>query len=173
MFPSHMFICTDCNGSDVSIESILISVLRGNQEATRNTQQYARPARLRVTGAESVGFFLLSSFNRVHWTLALSQKSVRLHAGGVFVNGWKISEQKRVIQFQTQSFVKIRTIQVFIKYLPVSTSRTNVRGGIDRISSTSRTYRKPAPRRDTTEASPLTLYPRRSTHTQRCARRVG
>ena len=37
MFPSHMFICTDCNGSDVSIESILISVLRGNQEATRNS----------------------------------------------------------------------------------------------------------------------------------------
>jgi hypothetical protein len=39
----------------------------------------ARPARLRVTGAESVGFFFLSSFYRVHWTLALSQKSVRLH----------------------------------------------------------------------------------------------
>jgi hypothetical protein len=49
---------------------------RGN---TTQHQQYARPARLRVTGAESVGFFLLSSFYRVHWTLALSQKSVRLH----------------------------------------------------------------------------------------------
>jgi hypothetical protein len=64
----------------VSIESILISVLRGNQEATRNSMLVLLvPARLRVTGAESVGFFLLSSFYRVHWTLALSPKSVRLH----------------------------------------------------------------------------------------------
>jgi hypothetical protein len=39
----------------VSIESILISVLRGNQEATRNSMLVLLvPARLRVTGAESV-----------------------------------------------------------------------------------------------------------------------
>jgi hypothetical protein len=63
-----------------------------------NTQQYARPARLRVTGADQLNrlasSFFLPSIEYIGLSRCAQPKKCQTSCGGVFVNGWKISEKK-------------------------------------------------------------------------------